>query len=124
MVGNWIGNFDFVGLRGMAGDTESLVSVAFLMTFASITPALISGAVADRLKFSVWMLFVPVWLVLVYSPVTYWVYSGWHHGNGALDFVGVTAIHVNAGVAALAFVLVLGKRKGWPTEATPPHTCP
>ena len=90
--GDWIGNFDFVGLKGMAGDTEGLVFVAFLMTFASITPALISGAVADRLKFSAWILFVPVWLVLVYSPVTYWVYSGWQHGNGALDFAGGTAM--------------------------------
>ena len=122
--GDWIGNFDFIGLKGMAGDTEGLVFVAFLMTFASITPALISGAVADRLKFSAWVLFVPVWLVLVYSPVTYWVYSGWQHGNGALDFAGGTAIHVNAAAAALAFVLVLGKRKGWPTEAMPPHDMP
>lgn len=122
--GDWIGNLDFVGLRGMAGDAESLVFVAFLMTFAAITPALISGAVADRLKFSAWVLFVPVWLVLVYSPVTYWVYSGWQHGNGALDFAGGTAIHVNAGVAALAFVLVLGRRRGWPTEAMPPHDMP
>ena len=122
--GDWIGNLDLVGLRGMAGDTEALVFVAFLMTFAAITPALISGAVADRLKFSAWVVFVPVWLVLVYSPVTYWVYSGWQHGNGALDFAGGTAIHVNAGVAALAFVLVLGRRRGWPTEAMPPHNMP
>jgi len=98
--------------------------VAFLMTFAAITPALISGAVADRLKFSAWVVFVPVWIVLVYSPVTYWVYSGWQHGNGALDFAGGTAIHVNAGAAALAFVLVLGRRRGWPTEAMPPHDMP
>ena len=122
--GDWIGNLDFVGLRGMAGDTESLIFVAFLMTFAAITPALISGAVADRLKFSAWVVFVPVWIVLVYSPVTYWVYSGWQHGNGALDFAGGTAIHVNAGAAALAFVLVLGRRRGWPTEAMPPHDMP
>ena len=122
--GDWIGNLDAVGLKGLSGDTESLVFVAFLMTFASITPALISGAVADRLKFSAWVLFVPVWLVLVYSPVTYWVYSGWQHADGALDFAGGTAIHVNAGVAALAFVVVLGRRKGWPTEAMPPHDMP
>ena len=96
----------------------------FLMTFAAITPALISGAVADRLKFSAWVVFVPIWLLLVYCPATYWVYNGWHDGNGALDFAGGTAIHLNSGVAALAFVLVLGKRRGWPKEASPPHNMP
>jgi len=122
--GGWIGNFDAVGLKGLSGDTGALVGVAFLMTFAAITPALISGAVADRMKFSAWVLFVPVWLILVYSPVTYWVYTGWQAGNGALDFAGGTAIHINAGVAALALVLVLGRRRGWPTEAMPPHNMP
>ena len=122
--GDWIGNFDAIGLDGLNGDAESLIFVAFLMTFASITPALISGAVADRMKFSAWLVFVPLWLVLVYTPVTYWVYSGWHHGNGALDFAGGTAIHLNAGVAALALVLVLGRRRGWPRESMPPHNVP
>ncbi len=122
--GEWIGNFDFIGLKGLSGDPESLIFVAFLMTFAAITPALISGAVADRLKFSAWVVFVPIWLLLVYCPATYWVYNGWHDGNGALDFAGGTAIHLNSGVAALAFVLVLGKRKGWPKEASPPHNMP
>ena len=122
--GDWIGNFDAIGLKGLNGDAESLIFVAFLMTFASITPALISGSVAGRLKFSAWLVFVPVWLLLVYTPVTYWVYSGWQHGNGALDFAGGTAIHLNAGVAALAVVLVLGRRRGWPSEAMPPHNVP
>ena len=122
--GDWIGSFDNVGLKGLNGDAESLVFVAFLMTFASITPALISGAVADRMRFSAWLVFVPIWLLLVYTPVTYWVYSGWQHGNGALDFAGGTAIHLNAGVAALAVVLVLGRRRGWPSEAMPPHNVP
>ncbi|MBU39233.1 MAG: ammonium transporter [Acidimicrobiales bacterium] len=122
--GEWIGNFDYVGLKGLSGDAESLIFVAFLMTFAAITPALISGAVADRLKFSAWVVFVPIWLLIVYCPATYWVYSGWHDGNGALDFAGGTAIHLNSGVAALAFVLVLGKRRGWPKEASPPHNMP
>ncbi len=122
--GEWIGNFDFIGLKDLNADPESLIFVAFLMTFAAITPALISGAVADRLKFSAWVIFVPIWLLLVYCPATYWVYSGWHDGNGALDFAGGTAIHLNSGVAALAFVLVLGKRRGWPKEATPPHNMP
>ena len=122
--GEWIGNFDSIGLKGLSGDSESLIFVAFLMTFAAITPALISGAVADGLKFSAWVVFVPIWLLLVYCPATYWVYNGWHDGNGALDFAGGTAIHLNSGVAALAFVLVLGKRRGWPKEASPPHNMP
>ncbi|MDP7489016.1 MAG: ammonium transporter [Candidatus Thalassarchaeaceae archaeon] len=122
--GDWIGNFDAIGLDGLSADPESLIFVAFLMTFASITPALISGAVADRMKFSAWIVFVPVWLLTVYCPVTYWVYNGWHAGNGALDFAGGTAIHLNSGVAALALILVLGKRRGWPSEAMPPHNMP
>jgi Amt family ammonium transporter len=122
--GEWIGNFDAVGLDGLNADPESLIFVAFLMTFASITPALISGAAADRMKFSAWAIFVPVWLLAVYCPVTYWVYNGWHAGNGALDFAGGTAIHLNAGVAALALVLVLGKRRGWPSEVMPSHNMP
>jgi ammonium transporter, Amt family len=89
--------------------------------FAAITPALISGAVADRMKFSAWALFVPIWLFLVYVPVFKWVYGGWLGQRGSIDFAGGTAIHVNAGIAALACVLVLGKRKG---EPHPPHSMP
>jgi Amt family ammonium transporter len=92
--------------------------------FAAITPALISGAVADRMKFSAWAVFVPLWLLLVYVPVFKWVYGGWLGDRGSLDFAGGTAIHVNAGIAALAAVLVLGKRKGWPKEGQPPHSMP
>jgi Amt family ammonium transporter len=92
--------------------------------FAAITPALISGAVADRMKFSAWAIFVPVWSLLVYVPVFKWVYGGWLGDRGSLDFAGGTAIHVNAGIAALAAVLVLGKRKGWPQEGHPPHSMP
>ena len=121
--GDLIGNWDFVGLDEMTGDTERLLFMVFLMTFAVITPALISGAVADRMKFAAWAIFVPVWSILVYTPVTYWVYNGWHKklSPEAIDFAGGTAIHINAGVAALALVLVLGKRKGWPAIAMPPH---
>ena len=123
----FIGGFDYAGLQDLHG--EALVPVIFLMTFASITPALISGAVADRVKFSAWMLFVPVWSLLVYTPVIYWIYGtnsagelvGWLGKRGSLDFAGGTAIHINAGVAALAMVLVLGKRRGWPSEGMPPH---
>ena len=122
--GDLIGNWDQIGLDGLNLDSESLIFVAFLMTFASITPALISGAVADRMKFSAWALFVPIWVLIVYTPVTYWVYNGWHDGMGAIDFAGGTAIHINAGAAALALILVLGKRKGWPSESSPPHNLP
>ncbi len=119
--GGFVGSLtEFWGLKGIKS-AEDLVGVFFLMTFASITPALISGAVADRMKFSAWVVFVPVWSVVVYCPVFYWVYSGWIHEWGALDFAGGTAIHINAGVAALALVLVLGKRRGWPREAMFPH---
>ena len=122
--GDLIGNWDQFGLDGLNMKPEDLIFVAFLMTFASITPALISGAVADRMKFSAWVIFVPIWTLIVYTPVTYWVYSGWHDGMGAIDFAGGTAIHINAGAAALALIIVLGKRKGWPSESSPPHNLP
>jgi len=118
--GGFVGSLDAVGLRGIKS-TEDILSVAFFMTFAVITPALISGAVADRMKFSAWVVFVPLWSLLVYCPVTFWVYSGWMEKWGVLDFAGGTAIHINAGIAALALVIVLGKRRGWPKEAMPPH---
>jgi len=110
----------FWGLKGIHS-AEDLVGVFFSMTFACITPALISGAVADRMKFSAWVVFVPIWSIVVYCPVFYWVYSGWMHEWGVLDFAGGTAIHINAGIAALALVLVLGPRRGWPSDAMPPH---
>jgi Amt family ammonium transporter len=126
-----IGGFDNVGLKGLDGD--GLLATAFLMTFAAITPALISGAVADRLKFSAWAVFVPVWSLIVYVPVVFWIYGldaetgeliGWLGARGSLDFAGGTAIHINAGAAALAMVLVLGKRIGWPGEPMLPHNLP
>ena len=134
--GSLIGNFDFALLRGMGvnGEAggEALVWLVYLGCFAAITPALISGAVADRMKFSAWAWFVPLWSLLVYVPVTFWIYggsdedgiTGWLADRGSLDFAGGTAIHVNAGIAALAAVLVLGKRKGWPKEGHPPHSMP
>jgi Amt family ammonium transporter len=119
--GDLIGNFEVAGLSGIAG--TDLVGVAFFMTFAAITPALISGAVADRMKFGAWVAFVALWSVLVYTPVTYWVYTGWHTelSPHALDFAGGTAIHINAGVAALVMALVLGKRRGLGKEDMSPH---
>ena len=118
--GGFVGTLDNWGLKDIR-TADDIIGVAFFMTFAVITPALISGAVADRMKFSAWAVFVPVWSILIYCPVTYWVYTGWMHSWGVLDFAGGTAIHINAGVAALALVLVLGRRRGWPEEAMPPH---
>ena len=124
----FIGNFDYLLLKdiGITGDDDggTIATVAFLGMFAAITPALISGAVADRMKFSAWAIFVPLWVLLVFVPVFKWVYGGWLGVRGSLDFAGGTAIHVNAGIAALAAVLILGKRKGWPSEARPPHSMP
>ena len=140
-AGAYIGNTDWFFLKGMGispadagGDGGTLLlAVAFLGMFACITPALISGAVAGRMKFAAWAIFVPVWIVLVYCPVSFWIYGGyWGEGvvsgflgaRGSLDFAGGTVIHINAGIAALAAVLVLGKRKGWPKQGHPPHSMP
>ncbi len=126
--GGLIGNLDAAFLRGLTITGEDggsgLLIVAFLGMFAVITPALISGAVADRMKFSAWAVFSVAWFVLVYCVIFRWVYGGWIGEMGALDFAGGTAIHVNAGIAALAAVLVLGKRRGWPGEGHPPHSMP
>ena len=95
------------------------------MLFRS-TPALITGGSADRLKFGAWTLFSALWLVVVYAPVAHWVFSpsGWLFKLGALDFAGGTVVHANAGAAALALVLVIGKRKGWPQQRFRPHNVP
>ena len=100
---SWLGDLSVIGMKGI-NDAEGIATFAFLMTFACITPALISGAVADRMKFSAWMIFVPVWSLVVYAPVGYWIYGadGWIFNLPAHDFAGGTAIHVNAGAAALA----------------------
>jgi Amt family ammonium transporter len=120
---DFIGGFDSFILQDItkAGDGGTLATIAFLGMFAAITPALISGAVAGRMKFSAWAIFVPVWLFLVYVPVFKWVYGGWLGQRGSLDFAGGTAIHVNAGIAALAAVLVLGRRR---VDPAPPHSMP
>jgi Amt family ammonium transporter len=132
--GGLLGNLDFVGFRdvgvGLPPGWEGLtipfiLFVAFQLTFAVITPALMSGAVADRMKFTAWALLVPVWVILVYSPVAHWVFAGgWLAERGALDFAGGAVVHINAGAGALALVLVLGRRRGWPSEAMPPHSLP
>ncbi|QGG94493.1 ammonium transporter [Actinomarinicola tropica] len=124
--GSLIGGFDAAFLSGMdlSDGGSALVTMVFLGMFAVITPALISGAVAGRMRFAAWAVFVPVWLLLVFVPVFKWVYGGWLFERGSLDFAGGTAIHVNAGIAALAAVLVLGPRRGWPSEGHPPHSMP
>ena len=127
--GDWdfplFGNFDAAWLNGI-DDFEGKREFVFGMTFAAITPALISGAVAGRMKFSAWAIFVPLWSFVVYSPVVYWIYGGegWIAKLPAHDFAGGTAIHINAGAAALALVMVLGPRKGWPREVEFPHSLP
>jgi Amt family ammonium transporter len=100
--------------------------MAYQMMFAIITPALITGAIADRMRFKAWVWFIGLWLIFVYSPVAHWVFapSGWLFKEGALDFAGGTVVHINAGIAALACVLVLGKRRGWPDHPMPPHNLP
>jgi Amt family ammonium transporter len=137
--GKYFGNFDFLFMKdlstistlpGYTGELALVIPIlaffAFQMMFAVITPALITGATADRLKFSAYAIIIGVWAVVVYPTVAHWVFSpnGWLFQRGALDFAGGAVIHVNAGVAALAIVLVLGNRKGWPREAMPPHNLP
>ena len=139
--GGLLGGFDFVGLKdlgiadaaeaaenipGLALTIPPILFAGYQLMFAVITPALITGAVADRMKFAAWVVFVALWLLFVYAPVAHWVFSpeGWLFGRGALDFAGGTVVHINAGIAALALVMVLGKRKGWPGDAMAPHSLP
>ncbi|WP_414469538.1 ammonium transporter [Methanobacterium sp. ACI-7] len=99
-------------LATLAPTIPTTVYIAFQMTFAAITIALISGAVVERMKFSAWLAFVPVWITLVYVPIAHWVWGGGFLAQlGALDFAGGTVVHISSGVAALALVLLLGKRK-------------
>jgi Amt family ammonium transporter len=130
----WIGNFDFIGLKDLTNSATvlgadatipTLIFVAFQLTFAVITPALITGAVADRMRWVAWVGFIVLWSVLVYLPVAHWVFAGgWLAARGALDFAGGTVVHINAGAGALALVLLLGKRRGWPRDPMPPHSLP
>jgi Amt family ammonium transporter len=139
-TGKFFGDFGLVGLKTL-GDVKAVIPaysdkfalvvpplafVAFQLMFAIITPALITGAVADRMKFRAWVVFLGAWLVLVYAPIAHWVFApvGWLFAMGALDFAGGTVVHINAGIAALAVILVLGKRKGWPNETMPPQSLP
>ncbi|MFI9788028.1 ammonium transporter [Kitasatospora sp. NPDC051984] len=131
-----VGNLDFVGLRGidlnaLTGSIPVTAFAAFQLMFAVITPALISGAIADRARFASWSLFVALWVTIVYFPVAHWVFffDGGHGGwlgdrAGVIDFAGGTAVHINAGAAGLALVLVLGPRIGFRKDPMRPHSLP
>ena len=138
LISGWLGNpsglFGLgklvgIGKNGaMTGDLPGLAFAGFQATFAIITVALISGAIADRAKFGPWMVFAGVWATLVYFPVAYWVFNltdGWApHMLGVNDFAGGTAVHINAGAAGLALALVLGKRVGFQKGMSKPHNVP
>ncbi len=119
---------EFLGLEGlMADDPEAalpaMAFVAFQAMFAALTVGLIAGAIADRAKFGAWLVFGGIWAILVYFPVAHWVWAsgGWIFELGVIDFAGGTAVHINAGAAALALALVLGRRIGWPRTPMRPH---
>jgi len=123
----YVGGLDKVLLRGitvgsLSGTVPETVFMTFQMTFAIITPALITGALADRMKFSSLLVFLSLWMLLVYAPITHWVWGGGFLADaGVLDFAGGTVVHINSGVAALVGALVLGKRRGYGTENMAPH---
>ncbi len=141
----WYGAISFSGLGGVVNDFTNngglypipvLVFAAFQLMVAIITPALISGAIADRAKFTSWAVFVAIWSTIVYFPVAHWVFAfgnkvgdtvtgtGFLAGKGLEDFAGGTAVHINAGAAGLALAIVLGKRVGWRKESMRPHSLP
>lgn len=123
----FIGGFDNVLLAGIGEGTASgtipeSVFALFQMTFAVITPALIVGGFAERMRFSAVLLFCAAWLILVYAPICHWVWGGgWLAEQGVMDFAGGTVVHITAGVAALVAAIVLGNRRGFPQQAMPPH---
>ena len=129
--GGLIGDFSLAGLRGVsatAGEGEAIPEMLFMvfqMMFAVITPALIVGAFAERMKFSAFLVFSVLWATLVYDPMAHWVWApgGWLYEWGVLDFAGGTVVHINAGMAALAAALVIGKRRSYP-DTSPPHNLP
>jgi Amt family ammonium transporter len=132
-----IGGFRFAGLQHMSDQVPGytgplaqtippIVFAAFQLMFAIITPALITGGSADRLRFGGFVVFITLWSILVYAPVAHWVFSptGWLFKRGAEDFAGGTVVHANSGAAAIALALVLGRRRGWPSGQFRPHNLP
>ena len=124
---SWIGDFSKVMLAGvgretLSGDIPESLFMMFQMTFAVITPALIVGGFAERMKFSAMLIFSAIWLIAVYVPVTHWVWGGgWLGQLGLYDFAGGVVVHITAGVSALVAAIVIGPRRGFPTTAMPPH---
>ncbi|MGY1455096.1 ammonium transporter [Streptomyces sp. SS8] len=133
-TGGLIGSLEHIGLSGigteaLTGGDEGIPVLAFVLfqlMFAALTPALMSGALADRVKFSAWALFITLWATVVYFPVAHWVWAegGWLFELEVIDFAGGTAVHINAGVGALAAVLVVGRRIGFKREPMRPHSLP
>ncbi|MDO8800414.1 ammonium transporter [Phenylobacterium sp.] len=128
-LNKYVGSFDVLFLSGVTTETAfsaakglpEMLWIVYQMTFAIITPALIAGAFAERMKFSALLLFTTLWAVFVYAPICHWVWGGgWLSGAGVLDFAGGTVVHINAGVAGLMCALVLGKRKGYGAENMAP----
>jgi ammonium transporter, Amt family len=128
-----IGNVQLIGLGhansplpGIALTVPPMAYAAFQMMFAVITTALLTGAGADRMRFGPFLVFSTLWVLVVYVPLAHWAFSpqGWLAQQGLLDFAGGTVVEINAGASALALVLVLGKRRGWPGEQMPPHSLP
>src|SRR5947209_5263750 len=132
--GGLLGGLEFAGLRGVGSAPNAAYAptiphqafMLFQMMFAAITPALITGAFAERKKFSAFVLFTLLWTTLVYDPLAHWVWGdgGFLHKLGALDFAGGTVVHISSGVSALTCALVIGKRKGYLTKPMPPHNLP
>ncbi|MDT7548229.1 MAG: ammonium transporter, Amt family [Actinomycetota bacterium] len=131
--GGLLGGFRFTGLAhtaepvpGLTLHIPPLLFMAFQLMFAVITTALISGALADRVRFGGFVLFAGLWSLIVYAPLAHWAFSpeGWMAKFGVLDFAGGTVVEINCGAAALAVALVVGRRHGWPREAMPPHSLP
>src|SRR4030067_1047899 len=135
--GGIIGSLAWFGLNGVGTDPNpdyaaTIPHQAFMifqMMFAVITPALITGAFAERVKFSTFIVFTLLWATLVYDPIAHWVWGlsggkGWLNNLGALDFAGGTVVHISSGISALAAALIIGKRKGYGTESMPPHNVP
>ena len=130
-AGGFIGGLAHAGMRGIGPDTlhgavPELLFATFQLSFAIITAALVSGAIADRAKFAAWMVFVPVWSILVYSVVAHWVWGpdGWLFKMGVLDYAGGLVVEIVSGASALALALVLGPRIGFKVEAMRPHNLP
>ncbi|MEE8136205.1 MAG: ammonium transporter [Thermodesulfobacteriota bacterium] len=131
-VSGIIGNLDWLGLSGVgpepSGYAETIphyVFMAFQMTFAVITVALITGAFAERIKFSTFIVFVLIWTTIIYDPLAHWVWGGgWMGTLGVLDFAGGTVVHISSGASALAAALIFGKRIGYGREPMPPHFLP